>query len=361
MTGQAIVIGGGIIGAGISLRLAQAGWQVTVISAGAPAATAASFGWINASFYLDADHHRMRAEGIAAWHRLAADLDTQVAWTGCLCWDMAADALEETYATLSGLGYPVERMSREAVAARVPALRAPPSDALFFPTEGAAPSADLPERLLAAAAAHGMRHLRNVTVTSIGPSPDGRRQVETDIGTFTADQIVIAAGTGVADLASTCGGHVPLVHRPAYILRTAPVAPMLPHILASPIGEIRQEPSGRLLMPTTVNHQGDTAEDVTHPPDVAAGAAMARLRGLLHGLDDVDWADVSYAERPVPQDGKPVLGFIADGIYVASLHSGITLGPIVAELVAAEISGQLGNAQAALLSPYRPERFAPDA
>ena len=84
---------------------------------------------------------------------------------------------------------------------------------------------------------------------------------------------------------------------------------------------------------------------------------MIRLRGLLAGLDDTDWDEVSYAERPVPQDGLPVVGPIGDGVYVACLHSGITLGPIVAELAAADMSGHLTNAQAAALAPYRPDRF----
>ena len=63
------------------------------------------------------------------------------------------------------------------------------------------------------------------------------------------------------------------------------------------------------------------------------------------------------AERPVPADGLPVVGAIADGAYVAVLHSGITLGPIIAELVAKDIAGRLDNTDAAMLAPYRPDRF----
>jgi glycine/D-amino acid oxidase-like deaminating enzyme len=60
----------------------------------------------------------------------------------------------------------------------------------------------------------------------------------------------------------------------------------------------------------------------------------------------------------VPQDGLPVVGAVAEGVYVAVLHSGITLGPIIAELIAKDIAGRLDNADAAMIAPYRPQRFA---
>ena len=357
MAGTVIVIGAGIIGAGTAFRLAQQGWQVTVLSQGIPAATSASFGWINASFYLDDDHHRLRVEGIAAWHQLVSETDIAVDWSGCLCWDMGPDELTTTYETLVGHGYPVTRLTHRQIAERVPALRNPPKTALFFPNEGAAASPDIPERLLAAAESLGVRHLKNVLVEKVEYAEDGRPEVLTSQGVFVADQIVIAAGTGTQALAKALGARVPLSHRPAYILRTTPVAPMLPHVLASPIGEIRQEPSGHLLMPTAVGHQGDASDRLSETPAEAASAAMGRLRGVLSGLDDVRWSEVTYAERPVPEDGFPVLGYVADRVYAACLHSGITLGPIVAELVASEISGKLDNAKAAMLAPYRPDRF----
>ena len=84
---------------------------------------------------------------------------------------------------------------------------------------------------------------------------------------------------------------------------------------------------------------------------------MARLRNLCAGLENADWSEIIRAERPVPQDGLPVVGTIAEGAYVAVLHSGITLGPIIAELVGKDIVGRLDNADAAMLAPYRLDRF----
>jgi glycine/D-amino acid oxidase-like deaminating enzyme len=78
MKQQVIVIGAGIIGASIAYQLAKAGAAVTVLDAGGPAgqASGASFGWINASFYVDPDHFALRLAGIEAHERLARSLNT---------------------------------------------------------------------------------------------------------------------------------------------------------------------------------------------------------------------------------------------------------------------------------------------
>ena len=60
--------------------------------------------------------------------------------------------------------------------------------------------------------------------------------------------------------------------------------------------------------------------------------------------------------RPVPLDGFPVIGAVPGvmGVFAAIMHSGVTLGPLVGQLLAAEI---LQGANCALLQPFRPKRF----
>ena len=67
--------------------------------------------------------------------------------------------------------------------------------------------------------------------------------------------------------------------------------------------------------------------------------------------------DVSLAELREIYDavilavGAPAEG---PGLYIATMHSGITLGPVIGRLAAEEI---LDGQNAALLDPYRPGRF----
>ena len=86
---KVVIIGGGIIGAALAHNLLRAGADVTVIAVGI-GATGASFGWINASFYLDAAHFRLRAAGLEAWRRL----DLPVNWSGALCWERRVKVLK---------------------------------------------------------------------------------------------------------------------------------------------------------------------------------------------------------------------------------------------------------------------------
>ena len=65
------------------------------------------------------------------------------------------------------------------------------------------------------------------------------------------------------------------------------------------------------------------------------------------------------ANRPMPADGLPVIGYVEPSLYVAVMHSGMTLGLLSGELAAYEV----GNSQAFdgngfdILNEYRPSRF----
>jgi len=73
-------------------------------------------------------------------------------------------------------------------------------------------------------------------------------------------------------------------------------------------------------------------------------------------LADAEVQDVMIGWRPLPLDGLPVLGAnpAVPAHYLAVMHSGVTLAPVIGQLVANEIlSGQVDPR----LSPYRPMRF----
>lgn len=59
----------------------------------------------------------------------------------------------------------------------------------------------------------------------------------------------------------------------------------------------------------------------------------------------------------MPADGLPILGFSQSvpNLYFATMHSGVSLAPLVGEFATTEI---LDGARIDLLEPYRVERFA---
>ncbi|ASM72116.1 MULTISPECIES: NAD(P)/FAD-dependent oxidoreductase [Roseobacteraceae] len=358
---KVIVVGAGVIGASVAYRLALGGAQVTVLDGVgvAAGATGRSFGWINASFHADEAHFRLRSESMAAYHRLAEQMDLEpVRWTGCLCWEEKGSALEAQAANLETLGYDVQIIDRAEFAACEPHVANPPERALAFDAEGVAETALLAQALINAATALGAQVMLGVNVLGIATQGDAVSGVHVEQGVIPADRVVVCGGTGSTRLLDTVGVALPMLSRPGLLLRSAPVAPVLSHVMAAPGQEFRQDATGHIIAPTSANHQSDNVERITERPDLLADAAMARLQALLPEVA-LRWEQVTQAMRPVPQDGLPVMGPCGPaGLHMAVMHSGITLAPLAGELVAAGVLDQpLTNHQNDLVGPYRPQRF----
>jgi glycine/D-amino acid oxidase-like deaminating enzyme len=102
----------------------------------------------------------------------------------------------------------------------------------------------------------------------------------------------------------------------------------------------------------------------THDPRVrygsadehaVAGEVLALLRTRVRGAHDTTVEEARVCVRALPADRLPVVGAAQDGLYVVATHSGVTLAPALAELVATEV---LGRQEAPALARFRPGRFA---
>jgi glycine/D-amino acid oxidase-like deaminating enzyme len=354
---RVVIIGAGIVGASLSFALSQLGAKVTVIDAQGPAtgATGQSFGWVNASFYADKPHFELRAAGIASYRRLGLTLDTKpVTWSGCLCWEETGVAFDRQASDLHALGYNVKEMNNADFRKLEPNVEAP-ERALYFNDEGAVDAVELTAMLLAAANACVITGCRVDGIETENNKAVGVRIIG---GTMPADRVIVAGGIGSTALLAQLGVNLPMLKRPGLIMRSRPVAPMLKHVLVAPQQEFRQLPSGHILAPTVASHQSDNRERVETRPDVLADSALARLNALMPSID-LAWEQVGLAQRPVPQDGMPVIGACGpDGVFAAVMHSGVTLAPIVAEILAQEVMDKpLSDQHSKLIENYRPDRF----
>lgn len=350
---QTLIIGAGITGAALAYHLSRRGESVTIVSTHAEGglASAASFGWLNASYFLNHPHYRLRHEGMAAHHRLTQALPgLATSWPGCLWYEATGDAQEETANDLLALGYKVERLTRDRVAERLPALGPVPETALFFPEEGVSDPAVLARALIAASGAKVIR----ATVEAVREEKRRVTGVETDVGSIAADRVILATGTGTPELLDPLGYNLPMLKRPGLMLATNALPPICPVVLATPEQEVRQDDKGRLIAPASAGHQGDNAEALGSFP-VVINATLQRLRILFPG-QDITFAHQAMAMRPVPGDGLPIVGpGPVPGLWIAVMHSGATLAPLVAELLAEEIAG---GPDSPLLADFRPQRFA---
>ena len=78
---------------------------------------------------------------------------------------------------------------------------------------------------------------------------------------------------------------------------------------------------------------------------------------VLPGIRGVAVERVTVGHRVMPVDEYPVVGFCdaCPNLYVAAMHSGVTLAPLIGQLAALEI---LDGARVSSLEPYRPSRFS---
>jgi len=83
---------------------------------------------------------------------------------------------------------------------------------------------------------------------------------------------------------------------------------------------------------------------------------LGRIREKMPGAVDAEYDFLTLGYRPMPVDEMPIVGFSPGNadVYVAVMHSGVTLAPIMGRYVAHEI---LNDRPIDELAPYRPDRF----
>lgn len=351
---QVIVIGAGIIGASIAWHLSRAGARVTVIadSAAGGVATPNSFAWINASWGNPEPYFRLRTRAMAEWTRLARDLPgLPLSWCGGLCWDLSAADMEAYATGHSGWGYGIERVDRAGAARIEPNLTELPDFALHVAEEGVAEPVTATRALLADAEGRGARIISS-TVTALVQTDGKITGVDTSHGLIDADEVVIAAGAGSPKIAATAGINLPIETPPGLIVHSRPSKKLLNGLVLAERLHMRQTAEGRIIAGSDFG-----GADPGMDAKATARALFAAMKAMLRDSDglELDFHTVGY--RPTPIDGFPIIGRAegVDGVYVAVMHSGITLAPAVGLFAAREI---LDGERDPLLAPYGLSRFA---
>ena len=335
MSNSVVVVGAGIVGASVAYHAARAGAVVTLVDAGRPGGgvTAGSFAWIGASGVRPGPTAGLRSTATDEYRRLEVELPgLPVTWSGSLSWGMD-DGLPE-----AGAGQ--EIVDASTAMTLEPTLVQPPEWAVWAPGDGAVDPVGVTERLVAGARVYGAQIHAETVVTSVRRDATGRVVgVETAAGTLAGATVVLAAGVATTGLAAPLGVGVPVDPSPATLIRFRAPACLVRTVVHNRDFDLRQVAPDRLL----------AAAD---SPD----RTLAAVRSTFRGAADVELLSSRVEARPMPADGEPIVGPVAEvpGLYLAVMHSAVTLGPAVGRLVAREVVD--GTVEPALAG-CRPDRF----
>jgi glycine/D-amino acid oxidase-like deaminating enzyme len=357
MKPRVAVIGTGILGACVGWNLSRRGAEVILIDPVPPGegVTNWSFAWVNASAktarrsYFD-----LSVEAMATYGELVGTIGSGSWWhpSGHLRWtdDPAAESvLLATAELLAGRSYRAEVWTGAEVRRRLEPALVLPDDAavVYYPDEAWVHGRRLVRRVVDEAVASGADHRSGTSVRAIEL---GRRLsvVLSDGARLEVEAVVNAAGPGAAGVARLVGRDLPMRREPGAVARLACERVPIERAMHTPHVEIRPDGDRSVVLHSReVDALVDTDADLGRLLHELAGAVVPEL-----GRARV--AEVRAVERPIPADTFPSVGAAESGYYEAVSHSGITLGPLIGRLLAAEIlTGERDN----LLADFRPERF----
>lgn len=370
------MIGAGIVGSAIAYHLAKRGCEVRIIEKGLPAnqASGNTFAWVNAAYAnRPSSYQALRQMALAEYRVLAEDVDFPIRWSGSLEWFQDTSAQEQLVRDIEAFQATPGAATTMIDAAQAreiePYLEVDDPWLLAHSTnDGAVDARATTQALFDRAISLGALPIMPAEVVGLR---ERRNEVlvTTDVNRFEVDLVVVAAGVGTARLARMVDESVDSASRstPGIIVTTDPVEMMIGSVLYPPHVHIHQQLDGRVVIgekagtPDTDVHRDLQAERPNEFPEssLATRHALRLLRmarEYVPELSAVRGAAVGIGWRPMPTDGLPLVGHgsAAPNVYFATMHSGVTLAPIVGRLAAEEI---LDGVRLDALSDFRPQRF----
>ena len=364
-----VVVGAGIVGSSIAYHLTKMGAEVTLIERDRPAAHASgrSFAWINASYPKKPySYHHLSQLSLLAYHRLETEIDIDVRWGGSLEWFTSQEnqkMLVQEIEIQQGYGVPVQMISGEQAHELEPNVEFDKNASIAFSKlDGAVDAVGVVDKFLRKTISLGSKVLYPVTYKSLKVVGNKIVAVRTSVGEIETDQVVFACGVDTDELLKI---NVLKISRPGIILRTQPMKKVIDRVIVAPGVHIHQQDDGKVVIGeqagVPISHLNRLAMKPESFPSAAfemqhSERILAIAQKFVPQLETIELEQVVIGWRPLPHDERPVVGHVKNipGAYLATMHSGVTLAPIIGELVAMEL---LDGTETNLLTDFRPKRF----
>ena len=362
-----IIIGAGIVGSSIAYHLTKMGAEVTVIERDRPAAHASgkNFGWLHASYPTKPyNFHHLLGLSLLAYKKLETEIGIDIHWGGSLEWHASKESqkiLTEEIKVQQGFGVPIQMISGEQAHELEPNVQFDKEARVAFSqSDGAVDSNEVVNKFLEKTINLGGQVLYPVTYENVIVKEGKIVAVRTSIGEIEADQVVFACGDDTDELLNIDVLKTP---EPEIILRTQPMKKIIDRVLVMPSFHIHQQDDGTVIIGEQGGAPISHLNRLAMKPESFPSAAFEIQHGerlldiakqYVPQLKTVKLEEVVIGWIPSTHNGGPVVGHLKNipGTYLATTNSGVTLAPIIGELVAMEL---LDGTETNLLADFRPE------
>ena len=354
---KVIVIGSGIVGASIAMSCLHLGADVVVLERDklGGSASSKSFGWINASFAESTDYFKLRDAAVDTFRNLkkVINLNDCTQWQGALWWEDRGQELKRQFNTLVDRGYNAKILNSNEIKRLEPNLKDIPKEAIFTSLEGAAEADRVALALLNKLSKKGGKVLSGCNVLGLKFKNARVSAVQTNIGEIQCDMVAIATGAAAQNGLEGIEWRLPMQNKKGLIVQTAPLPQLIKHVLMTNDVHFKQNADGSLTAGEIFS--GDLKEGVALLE--LAYDVLSRISKKLKSSENLIPSNIKIGTRPIPVDGFPVVGNIQGykGLFIAVMHSGVTLAPLIGQLLASEM---LQLTKCPLLKAFRPNRFA---
>lgn len=375
-TTDALVIGGGILGASCALALAQHGIETLVAERDAPnlQASGANAGSLHVQLLSFDFGSKAQAGGgpaaqtlvlgpaaIALWRQIERDsgLDLEIRTTGGLMVaetkrDMeflaAKTALEKSY------GVDCSVIGANELRSLAPALSDKLIGAAYCPSEGKINPATATYAVVQLAQQRGARFETGTEIRAIERDGSGFR-VTASNGTIRCKRIVNAAGPWSAAIGRMLGVRVPVKGAPLQIVVTNPGPKIVSQLVAHADRHLtlKQADTGGFIVGGGWTAASDPATGLPRVLRASMEGNLWVARRVVPALDGYNVLR-GWAAMNVNLDGAPLVGEVpgVPGFFNAVTSNGYTLGPIVGKIAADLAAGRKPDFD---VTPFSIERF----
>ncbi|HXJ95742.1 MAG TPA: glycine oxidase ThiO [Terriglobia bacterium] len=376
-----VVIGGGIVGSSIAVRLAEVGLKVSVYDRGEPGgeASSAAAGMIapqgektesEAFSALSWESHSLYPEFVSEIEDVSGqDVGYRRDGTLLVALDeQQAGELEEIRtrqpgerrqpsAETPGISrFPIERLPFADLGQRVAGLSEPVLGAQFLPADHWVDNERLTRAVIEAARRRGVVFHARRAVGTLAVHKGRLESIEAAGERVCAGEFVLAAGCWSGALAAPAGVEIPTVPCRGQMLEFELNSP-LPMVVRAGHYYLVPRAANKVVVGTTAEYVGFEKAVTAEGMSSILQAALSLAPLLSEARFCRAWAGL----RPDTADHLPVLGRCAvQRLTLATGHfrNGILLAPITARLIAEMI---VANSAPPAIEPFRVSRFSLEA